>query len=283
MIPPILKNLRALTVFAFISSGEAVPIENRDGRVIDISIISLGNESVRVKKADGAEFEIQLATLTDETVTRLKAQSKAPTVGTTVLTKVGDKMDAVTADEAKLYGELRPLLDDWRSDSRFSPDAEKTLKLRSDCDTILGSLASIHSNLAVKDRCERLLAVILGQVEGADAFARLGAVDCLSQIPGAESTAALFIGLSSGLSEGLELQFMTALGERCTGDVMVKLLEMFMSSDPQTRYKGGYTLSCITTKAQLAELKERAKGVVNTTESLDRLNAVFALSRNLKD
>ena len=73
------------------------------------------------------------------------------------------------------------------------------------------------------------------------------------------------------------------LGERCTGKVLDQLLEMFMSSDTKTRGQGGFALTYITTKAQLAELKERAKTVVNTAESQDRLNAVFVLTRNVKD
>ena len=58
---------------------------------------------------------------------------------------------------------------------------------------------------------------------------------------------------------------------------------MFISSDSKTRSRGGFAFTYITTKAQLAELKERAKTVVTTEEALDRLKAVFALTRNLKE
>ena len=271
-----------LLVTMGLSTGETMRIENRDGRVIDITVIGTQNEAVRVRKGDGKEFEIPFASLTEESVKRIKQSMVAAPVGDS-LPKIKVQTEAIAPAEATSLTNLYPLLDDWRSETLYKPEADKTLKLRADCDAILDSLAKMHADLSVKDRCERLLAIACSRLQGGSVTTRLGAASCLTQIQGPEATACLFQGLDSNLPEAVEMECQRGLGERCTGKVLDQLLEMFISADSKTRSRGGFALTYITTKAQLAELKERAKAVVTTEEALDRLNAVFALTRNLKD
>lgn len=280
-------NLHAfliLIVSTTLAVSEGIQIENRDGRMIEVTILGVRSETVRVKKSDGTEFEIQLSSLAEASVKRIKEMTKAvaPADGGPPPVKV--HTEALSPAEQKLLEDLYPILRESRlSELRPSVTQEERNKLKEDCAVIVNSLAKIHSNLTVKDRCERLLAIIQGRLKGGSAKASLGAVSCLTLIKESEATDTLFEALGSNLFEGAELECHRGLGERCTGKVMEKALEMFMSSDRKVRGHGGFILADIQTKAQLAELKERANTVVNTAEAKDRLKAVYTLARNLKD
>ncbi|MFM2198203.1 MAG: hypothetical protein RLZZ505_1635 [Verrucomicrobiota bacterium] len=274
--------LAALFTSAALATADIIKIESRDGRTIKVTVLAVENESVRVKKADGKEFSIPLSSLSEDSAKRVKELelAAAPAEGELPLVKV--QTEPLSPEESGLLESLYPALDKCLYAEMVRPGEPETLKMRVEADAILKSLAVIHGKLTVKDRCARLLAVIRHELQGKSVSASIGAASCLTQIKDSEATESMFQALEGNLSEAAELECNRGIGERCTGEIMDRVLIMFMSTDPKVKAIGGYTLTEITTKAQLDELREKAATVVNTAEAKDRLQAVYALTRNVK-
>ena len=271
-----------LLASAAMAAGDSVKIESRDGRLIEVTVLAVEEESVRVRKADGKEFAIPLSNLSEESVKRIKgmAEPDAPAEGG--LPVVKDHTEDLTAGEIKCFEDLHPVLREYRDEVMFKPDEPKTLALKAELDAIMGRLDAIHGGLSAQERCERLMAVMRQEMRGGTVSASIGAGSCLAQMKGPEATASLFKVIEADLWEATETECIHGLGERCTGEVMDKVLEWFMHPDPKFKARGGYALTKIKTKAQLEELKGKAATVVNTEEAKDRLRAVLTFTRNVR-
>ena len=274
--------LASLFASAALATGDILKIESRDGRMIEVTVLAVENESVRVKKADGKEFEIPLANLSEESVGRIRQIAKAEALAQGDLPMVKVHNEDLSAEEHKYLEVLYQAMKDHRFEENFKPGEPKTLALKEKLDAIVNPLDQIHGKLTVKDRCARLLAIMRHELKGGSVMAGIGAASCLTRIDGSEATESMFQALEGNLSEAAELECQRGIGERCTGEVMDRVLVMFMSTDPKIKRTGGYTLIEIKTKAQLDELREKAATVVNTEEAKDRLQAVYALTRNAK-
>lgn len=272
----------SLSTSFVLTAADVMKIENREGRMIEVTVLAVENEFVRVRKADGKEFNIPLSSLSEESVKQVKAMevATAPTGDAGPVVKA--KTEPLSAEEKTLLESLYPAMDKCLYAEMLNPGDPKALALRTEFDAILQSLAKIHGQLGVQDRCERLLAIIRHQLDGGSLPASNGAASSLTQIKGPEATATMFEALAGNLSEAAEIECQRGLAERCTGEVMDKLLTMFMSTDPKIKANGGFTLAKIPTRAQLDELREKAATVVNTAEAKDRLQAVFTLTRNAR-
>jgi hypothetical protein len=273
--------LAALFTSAALATGDIMKIESRDGRMIEVTVLAVENDSVRVKKADGKEFSIPLSSLSEDSAKRVKELEIAAAPAEGDLPSVKVQTEPLSPEESGLLEKLYPALDKCLYAEMIKPGEPETLKLRAELDAILKSLSEINGKLTLKDRCDRLLAVIRHKLEGGSVAAANGAASCLTQIKEPEATESMFQALEGNLSEAAELECNRGIGERCTGEVMDRVLLMFMSTDPKVKAKGGYTLTEIKTKAQLDELREKAATVVNTEEAKDRLQAVYALTRNV--
>lgn len=274
--------LAALLTSVALAAGDIIKIESRDGRTIEVTVLALENDSVRVKKADGNEFSIPLSSLSEDSAKRVKELeiAAAPAEGDLPMVKVHN--EDLSDEEHKYLEVLYQAMKDHRFEEDFKPGAPKTLALKEKLDAIVNPLDQIHGKLTVKDRCARLLAIMRHELKGGSIMAGIGAASCLTRIDGSEATESMFQALDGNLSEAAELECQRGIGERCTGEVMDRVLVMFMSTDPKIKRTGGYTLIEIKTKAQLDELREKAATVVNTEEAKDRLQAVYALTRNVK-
>ena len=135
----------------------------------------------------------------------------------------------------------------------------------------------------MESRCARLLAICRGvaPVGPVQPRASIAAVISLGEIPGEPSTAALFEAIRIDYPSGLELKGHDALGRRCTGEVMRKALELFLSGDAEERKDGAYILMEIRARGHLEELRSHAPEIT-TDEAKDRLKAVYSLI-HLKD
>jgi hypothetical protein len=271
--------LVSISLIAPVLASSPVELESRDGRKITAEVIEVREDSVLVKKADGKESTIPFSRLTDASVAKARDAIKTPVA------------DAVPDPVAKANAKLSPTESSafaaiFAADTKYWESVilgkkEEVAPRLKELEDLIAGLEKSHEALDVEEKCARAVNVAQGKLPGAGrAEVQIGAAVYLGRLEGDPVIESLYVARKTELPSGVELACNRALGRRCTGEFMKKVVTDFVSAEKDTNQEAGSILMNLATREQADELKALAP-MVTSQEAKERWAALFSLLRHL--